>query len=390
MSKHCQLTYNAISINGDVVSHCCMQRPVVIKNNWNDITNLNEFYKNNDQFAKIRNDLENGIEHPACKSCWYYEEKYNSSPRIHNTYFAPDDNRKIVDIEYVDLRLSSECNLQCKMCNPGSSSQLYKLTVELTKLNIDHPWYIDVPGNPKYIGELKKVDTTNLLNLILDLPNLKGIRFAGGEPFLMPEVEELLFKLVEKNKLDIEIEFITNCTSAKTRVLSTLEKFKKVMIMCSIDGVEDTIEYQRYPVKWETVENTFIKFYNSKCKTKLVPCIGILNYLDLHRFFAWTNQFTKTQISYTEIAGTDFFNFRYVPEDVRADFYNKFSKIKLKNVDAKWRKFQKSVMYETLEPTQVHCNELHQYSQKVWDYRCKEKFLDRYPYMNYMIDRAKK
>ena len=71
-------------------------------------------------------------------------------------------------------------------------------------------------------------------------------------------------------------------------------------------------------------------------------------------------------------------------------FYNKFSKIKLKNVDAKWRKFQKSVMYETLEPTQVHCNELHQYSQKVWDYRCKEKFLDRYPYMNYMIDRAKK
>ena len=381
MSKHCQLTYNAISINGDVVSNCCMQTPVMIKNNWNDITNLNEFYKNNDQFAKIRNDLENGIEHPACRSCWYYEKKYNSSSRIHNTYFPPTDNRKTVDIEYVDLRLSSECNLQCKMCNPGSSTQINNLAIELTKLNIVHPWYIAEP---------KKVDTKNLLDLILDLPTLKGIRFAGGEPFIMHEVEELLFKLVEKNKLDIEIEFITNCTSAKTKVLSALEKFKKVMLMCSIDGVEDTIEYQRYPVKWKTVENTFIKFYNSKCETKLVPCIGILNYLDLHRLLDWANQFTKTQVSYTEIDGTDFFNFRYVPEIVRADFYNKFSKIKLKNVDAKWHKFQKSVMYETLEPSQLHCNELHQYSQKVWDYRCKEKFLDRYPYMKYMIDRAKK
>lgn len=380
MTKHCQLTYSAIHINGDRVSHCCMQKPFMTKKSWNNVTDLNEFYRNNTTLDSIRKQLDAGVEHKACRSCWFYEKNYNSSYRIHNTYFTSDDDRRTVDIEYVDLRLSNFCNLQCKMCNPGASSQINKLAMELEQKNIDHPLYI--------VKE-KRVDTTNLLNLILELPSLKGIRFAGGEPFLMPEVEELLFKLEEKNKTDIEIEFMTNCTSAKTRVLDVLEKFKKVTLMCSIDGVEDTIEYQRYPVKWKTVEQNFIRFYNSKCETKLVPCVGILNYLDLDRFFLWANQFEKAQVSYTEIDDYDFFNFRYVPVEVRTEFYEKFSKLNLVNTDEKWKRFQHEIMYETLDPTQEHCKQLCEHSQKVWDYRCKEKFLDRYPYMQYMIDRAK-
>jgi organic radical activating enzyme len=380
MTKHCQLTYSAIHINGSKVSQCCMQKDSLFKDSWNDVDNLNEFYKNTAYFKNIRNELDAGIENETCRSCWFYEKNYNSSYRMHNTYFPPLDDRRNVDIEYVDLRLSNYCNLQCKMCNPGSSSQINNIAIELDMLGIK---------NPLYIARPKQVDISNLINLVLELPNLKGIRFAGGEPFLMPEVEELLFKLVEKNKLDIEIEFMTNCTSAKTKVLQTLEKFKQVMLMCSIDGIEDTIEYQRYPVKWKTVENNFIKFYNTKCITKLVPCIGILNYLDLDRFFVWANQFVNTQVSYTEIDDLDFFNFRYIPFHERTKFYENFSKIPLINADDKWKKFQESVMYETLEPTQKHCNELYEHS-KVWDFRCKEKFLDRYPYMSYMVERAEK
>lgn len=372
-SKHCKFTYHSFFYSKGNVAQCCMQDTLFQQSTWADVTDLNTWYRNTDEFKETRHALDAGNEHPSCESCWAYEADDMPSARMQNLYYTNDTASTEVDIRHVDLRLSNKCNLQCKMCSPNDSDQLVKLAHELP---FDNPLLKHLPkNNPE--------DINKLLELVLQLPNLEAIRFAGGEPFIMPDVEQFLYKLVAQGRTDINIEFVTNCTSAKPKVIALLEQFNHVELMCSIDGVEDTLEYQRYPARWSTIENNFKRMYNSKCNTRIVPCIGLLNYLDLDRFFAWASQYPRSLITFNEIQEPSFLDFRLIPAAVRPKTFTLVN-----NVDDAWTNFVSNTMYQTREPTQDECDLLKQYAQ-VWDYRCNEKFLDRYPWASYIIEKAK-
>ena len=349
-----------------------MQDTLVRKSSWDDVVDLNAWHRNSTEFNEIRYALDANNEHPSCESCWAYEADDMPSARTHNLYYSEYTQSTEIDIRHVDLRLSNHCNLQCKMCSPSDSDQLVKLAHELP---FDNPLLKQLPNQ-------KHEDTARLLELVLQLPNLQAIRFAGGEPFIMPEVEQFLYKLVAQERTDINIEFVTNCTSAKPKIIELLEQFNSVELMCSIDGVADTLEYQRYPARWSTIENNFKRMYNSKCNTRIVPCVGLLNYLDLDRFFAWTAQYPRSLITFNEIQEPSFLDFRLIPAELRPETFTLSG-----NVTDAWHKFISTTMHETRQPTQEECNLLKQYAQ-VWDYRSVERFLDRYPWANYIIQRA--
>jgi sulfatase maturation enzyme AslB (radical SAM superfamily) len=375
-SKHCKFTYHSFFYSKGNVAQCCMQEPLLRKLDWSNVADLTTFSVNNPEFKKVR---KQGVFHSACKSCRVYEENNMPSMRTQNMYYRDEVNTEVntvVDIRHVDLRLSNKCNLQCKMCYPTDSDQLVKLSRELTSLGISNPLEHQLPDNASE-------DISKLLDLVLQLPNLEAIRFAGGEPFIMPEVEQFLYKLVAQGRTNINIEFMTNCTSAKPKVIALLEQFDHVDLMCSIDAVEDTLEYQRYPARWKTIETNFKRMYNSKCNTRIVPCIGLLNYLDLDRFFAWAAQHPKSIVTFNEIQEPSFLNFRLIPSDIRPKTFNPGI-----NVSHNWYNFISNKMHETREPTQDECNKLLAHS-RMWDYRCNEKFLDRYPWASYIIEKAK-
>ena len=374
--KHCALTHNGFNIDtAGRIGHCCIQQREITVD-WSTVTDLNAWYKEQAWLASVRDDLDAGIEHPACNSCWRNEhaDKESKRHRQNKNYSAAS-----VTLEHLDLRLSNKCNLQCKMCSGGFSDQIVNLALELKAQGIDNDLLKSIPTIDQ------PVDVAHLLNLVLELPDLQTLRFAGGEPFVMPEVEEFLYKLVERGKTDIDIEFITNCTSAKTRILDTLEKFRNVELMCSIDAVGDALEYQRYPSRWETIERNFIKMYNTRCKVGLTPCISLLTYLNLADYFTWANQFPKTRVSYNEVDWPSFLNFRHVPLEARNEFYNQFNQIKFQDVNSNWHKFKDSVMYEHEIPTDADRKKLKHYSEDIWDYRCKVKFLDAYPWAEQLL-----
>jgi hypothetical protein len=381
MTRQCKFTYNSFFYNKGDVAQCCMQDAPLRKTKWSDIKNLDTFYMDNPEFTNIRQSLDSGIEHAACRSCWADERMYGDSMRTNNTYYS-DKTPASFGIRHVDLRLSNKCNLQCKMCNPHDSSQLADIAINVDDDDIYHPLHNKIPKD-------ESADNEILLTHILQLPNLETIRFAGGEPFIMPEVINFLVTLIHYGKTDISIEFITNCTSATPKLVSILEQFKKVTMICSIDGVNDTIEYQRYPAKWSIIENSFKRLYNSKIHSiGIAPCIGLLNYLTLDKLFIWASQFPNASISYNEIYEPTFLNFRYIPVYVRSQFYDTFGSIDLTHASPKWQQFRQSIMYETLEPTIEDCTMLYRYSTKVWDVNCKYKFLDVYPWAEYMIAKA--
>ena len=372
----CTLTNNGFSLStAGRVGHCCIQKRD-IRVDWSTVDNLNEWYKSNNWLNTVRKDLEVGIENTACESCWHNERNNKQSKRYRVNQQYGSTNQSI---RHLDLRLSNKCNLQCKMCSGGFSDQLVNLAYELKDAGIDNDLLKHIPS------QSLEVDTKKLLDLVLELPDLQTLRFAGGEPFIMPEVEEFLYKLVEQGKTDLEIEFITNCTSAKTRILAALEKFKHVELMCSIDAVGAALEYQRYPARWETIERNFIRMYNSKCTVGLTPAISMLTYHNMTEFFNWTNKFPKARVSYNEVDYPSFLDFRLIPLDVRQEFYNDFSKVKFGDVNNNWKKFQQSTMYEHRQISTGEQKQLQHYSKDIWDYRCNVKFLDAYPWAEALL-----
>ena len=356
--KYCTLTNNGFNIDTTGrIGHCCIQKRD-LRVDWNTIDDMNAWYKSNSWLNTVRKDLEAGIENTACESCWHNERngKESKRHRVNQQYGSTNQS-----IRHLDLRLSNKCNLQCKMCSGGFSDQLVNLAYELKDAGIDNDLLKHIPS------QSLEVDTKKLLDLVLELPELQTLRFAGGEPFIMPEVEEFLYKLVEQGKTDLEIEFITNCTSAKTRILTALEKFKHVELMCSIDAVGAALEYQRYPARWETIKRNFIRMYNSKCTVGLTPAMSMLTYHNMTEFFDWANKFPKARVSYNEVDYPSFLDFRLIPLDARQEFYNDFSKVTFGDVNNNWKKFQQSTMYEHRQISTREQKQLQHYSNDIWD-----------------------
>jgi len=99
----------------------------------------------------------------------------------------------------------------------------------------------------------------------------------------------------------------------------------------------------------------------------------------------WANLFPKARLCYNELINPSYLDFRIVPISARENFYNIFKNIEFKNCMENWRIFQSKTMYDYRNPTEQEVDDLKHYSSVVWDYKCKEKFLDRYQWANSII-----
>jgi hypothetical protein len=220
---------------------------------------------NNSYYRTVRKELIQGKKHKGCETCWSTESHGGISDRvIHNKRLSKylKDNPDIevsLDIKNgsnfespinLDLRPGNLCNLQCRMCGPGSSSQLNK---EWSRFPKD--W-----GFPKFDSrQLKSWDSDDNLNFILrKLPKNKigSIKFLGGEPTLMPEVHKIMDKLLEDDMRDVELFFTSNMTNINNKFLEQISKFNNIKIAISADGIGSVLEYIRHPINWDSfVEN---------------------------------------------------------------------------------------------------------------------------------------
>ena len=63
--------------------------------------------------------------------CWNLEDKGIMSHRLYTRWQFPEKFN--ADLKEVDISLSNKCNLACRMCNAGSSHQIWKDVDELKK-----------------------------------------------------------------------------------------------------------------------------------------------------------------------------------------------------------------------------------------------------------------
>lgn len=208
-------------------------------------------YKNSDFYQKIITDMENGWSE-GCLKCKTEEERGHKSLRLSmNENWSGRDQ-----IEYIEISVSNECNLMCRMCSPAYSTKWDKFVRKAKLAEKYHTQY-----NQPFI-DIEKVFES------IDISKLKAIKYLGGEPFVTPQVWDL-FEFLDKHNLLKNMHFIcnTNATYFPSKFLPYFKKLKKLSVELSIDGIGPVNEYIRHGKSWNVIYETIQSWTEHKNNT---------------------------------------------------------------------------------------------------------------------------
>ena len=214
-----------------------------------------------DYYKTIRQQFLDGKEPTKCTNCFTTEKHNGISDRMnYNTRYQDillepnvetgNEHNSPIDLE---LRPGNLCNLKCRMCGPQSSSQLEKEQAQNPALFRGYDLVVDVD---------EVYSEKNLEFLLKNVDKGQQIKFLGGEPTIMPEVNDILDRLIETNNTTVPIHLTTNCTNTTEQFMNKIKQFTRISFNYSVDGTGKVVEYIRHPVKFNTINNN-IQVYNN-------------------------------------------------------------------------------------------------------------------------------
>jgi glutamate-1-semialdehyde 2,1-aminomutase len=98
-------------------------------------------------------------------------------------------------------------------------------------------------------------------NLKTFLPHVKQITLAGGEPFLIKEQFAFVKACCEIGEAaHIELRYHTNASVFDEELPPYWKRFQRVLLIVSLDGIEDVANYVRYPTDWGQIQDNIERF----------------------------------------------------------------------------------------------------------------------------------
>lgn len=280
MDRGCQLLTNGIFISQRTTDisfkSCCHQ---------NKSVDQTVFFK---QLSDKNYNYEN-LKNTECRKCYDQEKKGVSSLRQKINY----PSRKPEKIKYLQLTMSNFCNLVCKYCNSGSSTEWNKEAIHIQKLMDQNETTLDTRYDLQTVWRSKS-DTFNYENQVieflknLDLSDLEYVDIMGGEPMLARKLKEFL----EILPASTTIQITTNGSIfPKDSTLDILNKFDRVKIDCSNESIGNLSEYIREGLNWKTFENNSKKWkqYSDKFKFRIHATHNVLSINKVHDFISWAS-----------------------------------------------------------------------------------------------------
>jgi hypothetical protein len=227
---------------------------------------------NNDYMKNIRLAMMRGDIPPSCEKCFKEDAAGFQSKRNWETKLwlkripiekilknTNKDGSISPKIAYVDLRLGSKCDLKCIMCSPHDSSdwipdwlKLYP-NIENKRLKQIMMW--NDKGRTDDGGyDWHKNNKRFWKQFYEQIPNLRQLYFAGGEPLIIDEHYELLRECIKQGYAKkMELRYNSNGLTLPEELFELWDHFKKVKFGFSLDSVDKMNHYIRHPSDWNTV-----------------------------------------------------------------------------------------------------------------------------------------
>lgn len=343
-------THLHITPTGDVLPCCAGNTNYPLGNIDHD--NLVDIY-NNKNFQKLRQGLLTGKHPKECQHCWVKEKTGIRSHRLnHNEQYRITEPRHdgLVDQfnpTTLDIRINKVCNLKCRSCSPHLSSAIAQEVQEI--YNVDWPALNN--------RQRKSV----MLELLLLMPNLEHIYFAGGEPLLAPEHLSIITELVNIKNTNLNIFYNTNFMQLDFRGNSFTDlwkEFSDITIGASLDAHGPVAEYLRHGTVWSTIESNLARLQNQAphVKFKVTSTVGFLNIeslIELQR--SWTDRglVSVDQFSIAQIIFDSFFSVQAIPvhhkKRLESIIKNHLLWLNLQNADRLIQEWQEVIDYMWLE-----------------------------------------
>ena len=292
---------------------------------------------NNEYMKSVRTTMLSGNIPKSCSKCFDEESKNVVSKRMWETGTWIKDGIDVptlikqTDVDgqvpeklvYLDLRLGHTCNLKCVMCSPHDSSRwvedhkkIYPLfqskelkeQMQWSSKDFNNYWY----ENPDFWKEM-----------YAQIPNLKQVYFAGGEPLMIKEHKLFLEEIIKQGYADkIIIRYNTNGLLINEDIIELWKQFKLVKVGFSIDAIDQRNYYIRYPSEWDTIVKNLHRLDNTpdNIQVSIATAIQILNIKHLPDFAKWKIQQKFKKINLQNVmegmeAGGGIFNMHllYIP-----------------------------------------------------------------------------
>lgn len=225
----------------DQIKLCCYSQPIKQM--------PADFDFNSDiDLDNIRRQMLEGNRISHCNTCYQVEDNNGESFRHRDTkewltkLKIDSIDQVTTELMYYDIRNDNTCNLSCRMCYPGASSQLEK---EYAAIG----WQV--------LSNTRANTLTNLINF----STIQRLYVAGGEPTLMPEFKKFLRRAIELDRTDIELRIITNATNINKEIAELLSKFPNKEFTVSIDGFDKINRYIRWPSDWDSIVANIERLY---------------------------------------------------------------------------------------------------------------------------------
>lgn len=214
------------------------------------------------------------------------------------------------DATFLELQLDRTCNGGCIVCGPHFSTYWQQ---ELRDAGIK------VMNNPK----------VNNLNKILervDIQKSRKINFLGGESFLTDEDIRLLPGINHPEL--VVLQYATNGSVYPTKQRRDLwEKFKRVNISFSIDGIGNRFDYIRYPLKWQKVVDNFARMRDTLPNNVVFSVCHTVNIFNLYYYDEFEEWYNSTGLPVRSLIYNPAFGLlspHSVPEKLRNYIVDKY------------------------------------------------------------------
>jgi MoaA/NifB/PqqE/SkfB family radical SAM enzyme len=199
-----------------------------------------------ERLKKLQSYLEHNDLNYGCQHCKYFVEKEKFTGLKPQSFDKYSDYKKHNYPRVMEFETSSECNLECIMCNGNTSSAI--------RQNRDKLPPVANPYDDAFAEQLREF-----------IPHLKEAKFFGGEPFLIRSYFKIWELMINLNP-SIHIFVITNGTVLTNKVKELLAK-GRFELAVSIDSIrKERYEHIRKNADFDKVMSN-LDYFNHYSKS---------------------------------------------------------------------------------------------------------------------------
>lgn len=278
-------------------------------------------------------------------------------------------NPKIINL---DLRFGNLCNQKCIMCSPQHSNLWYDDWVSIgyygnPEYNRDksvykkgkykiYPIVQDERGKFKMQGAIPWWESDIWWKKFDEIaPQLRYIYFTGGEPLIVPAMQECLDRLIKNDfAKNISLRYDTNLSVINKKVIDKWKYFKELFLCVSIDDTNSRYNLIRNPGNYDKVIQNINSLRENNIPIHYIStCIGIASIYSMPRILELADKLNvETNFRYLE--GPNWLDIRNLPKSAKLEIIENLKKYQNNPVWKRWilsqiRLLEKYIEFENLK-----------------------------------------